>query len=79
MTVRADPWWWSRRLDVRPTPLEGDDVRKVQRILLAPVTGVYDEQTAIRVRGWQQAKGLYVDGVVGPVTAERMTSHDRSK
>lgn len=72
-TIMAAPWWWSRRLYVRQPLLTGEDVAKVQRMIGAQETGVYDEATAIRVRGWQTAKGLKVDGVVGVATAEAMT------
>jgi len=51
----------------------GDAVRAVQRQLNArtsslAVDGVFGPQTALAVRGFQQANGLLVDGIVGPDT-----------
>jgi hypothetical protein len=54
--------------------LRGEDVRSVQQALQAAgfdpgeIDGVYGQQTAAAVVAYQTAKGLTVDGVVGPVT-----------
>ena len=51
----------------------GHAVRAVQRQLNArtsslAVDGVFGPQTALAVRGFQQANGLLIDGIVGPNT-----------
>ena len=44
-------------------------VGKLQRLgLLAGGHDVYDEATAHAVRGFQQQRGLMIDGIVGPQT-----------
>jgi uncharacterized protein YgiM (DUF1202 family) len=54
--------------------LRGEDVGAVQQALQAAgfdpgeIDGVYGQQTAAAVVAYQVAKGLKVDGVVGPVT-----------
>jgi len=59
-------------------------VGKLQRLgLLTGGHDVYDEATAHAVRGFQQQRGLIVDGRVGPVTerellAARWTLGDRT-
>ena len=53
----------------------GDDVKRLQRVfartkVLGPgnVDGVFGAQTEKAVKDFQQANGLVVDGVVGPIT-----------
>lgn len=59
-------WWW------RPLSLgdAGDDVLIVQRRLSAPMTGVFDDDTAARVRGVQRMARRKQTGVVDAETAE---------
>lgn len=60
------PLWWSVDLSVGDV---GPGVGVVQRKLLLPATGVFDESTAVGVRGFQAAHGVPVTGVVDEVTA----------
>ena len=54
----------------------GDDVKRLQRVLarmmvtspFGPITGSFDAALDTAVRSFQQAEGLAVDGIVGPVT-----------
>jgi len=54
----------------------GDDVKRLQRVLARslqinldhPITGVFDQYLDTVVREIQQALGVPVDGIVGPVT-----------
>lgn len=62
------PLWWSRPLAPGDT---GRDVEVVQRKLALRVTGVFDESTAIALRGAQRALGVAETGVVDEETAER--------
>lgn len=55
----SHPAWWWRVLTVGDT---GADVSALQRMLLAPVTGVVDEDTRARVRGVQRVNGLPLSG-----------------
>lgn len=62
-----------RNLLLRSPRLHGEDVRKVQRALIAAgvrveVSGIYDARTAEAVREIQAMRGLKVDGIVGPAT-----------
>jgi peptidoglycan hydrolase-like protein with peptidoglycan-binding domain len=56
----------------------GDDVRCLQEALIAnsylsgPSTGEFDDMTDAAVREYQEASGLGVDGIVGPITAESL-------
>lgn len=54
------PSWYSRRL--RPGD-QGDDVRALQLLLRAEPTGVYDDQTAQRVRGYRTLRRMPGHGV----------------
>lgn len=58
-------------------PLQGDDVRTVQRALnaakiSAPQTGTYDGATAAAVAQFQKQSGLNVDGVVDGATRDKL-------
>lgn len=66
------PPWWHRTLRESDTPQAGVDVSKVQRIVGARESGVYDELTVARVRGWQRVNGLEPTGVVDKATARKM-------
>jgi hypothetical protein len=54
--------------------MQGDDVRTVQTALLAAgfdpkgIDGLYGKNTEKAVKAYQKAKGLKVDGIVGPKT-----------
>jgi peptidoglycan hydrolase-like protein with peptidoglycan-binding domain len=50
----------------------GDDVADVQRRIGASASGVYDAATAAAVARYQQATGLDPDGIVGPLTWDRL-------
>jgi len=47
---------------------EGELVSAVQRALKLPADGIYGPQTETAVQRFQAARGLLVDGVVGPAT-----------
>ena len=58
-------------------PLQGDDVRAVQRSLngakiAAPQSGTYDGATAAAVAQFQKQNGLNVDGVVTEATRDKL-------
>jgi hypothetical protein len=58
-------------------PMQGNDVRAVQKALTAakiaaPEDGKYGGSTAAAVARFQKAKGLNVDGVVDPATRQRL-------
>lgn len=65
-------------LRVKTPPMRGPLVERVQRALVAagfdtgPIDGEYGGQTAAAVRALQMAKGLQVDGEVGPATARAL-------
>ena len=68
--------WFHRILTVGCV---GDDVLLVQRKLRASNTsGVYDAETASRVRGVQFAEKLPVNGMVDCVTADRIGENIRA-
>jgi N-acetylmuramoyl-L-alanine amidase len=55
------------------SPLQGDDVRKVQQALTnggfsPPLNGIYDAATVAEVKKFQAAQKLDADGKVGPQT-----------
>lgn len=55
---------------------EGEDIAFIQMILqIAPATGVFDERTAQRVKGFQSANGLYPNGALTPETLEILLKH----
>lgn len=63
----STPAWWQSDMykgDTSP----GVDV--VQTRLRAIRTGIYDDQTIVRVRGYQRLFGLPVTGIVDSATAE---------
>lgn len=60
------PSWYSRDLGLGD---QGEDVRTVQFLLRVEPTGVYDEQTRAKVRGYQTLRQLHRTGRVDEVTA----------
>ncbi len=64
------PRWFTRELGLAD---EGDDVLIVQRKIDAPLTGVFDDDTAARVRGVQKKMGRKKQsGVVDAETAKTL-------
>lgn len=64
------PRWFVREIELGA---EGEDVLIVQRKVDAPMTGIYNEDTAARVRGVQKTMGRKnQSGVVDAATAERL-------
>jgi len=66
-----------RQLRPAEPPLQGDDVRAVQRSLngakiAAPQSGTYDGATAAAVAQFQKQNGLNVDGVVTEATRDKL-------
>lgn len=68
------PSWFYREFGLRDS---GSDVNVVQRRLGAPFTGVFDEETEVRVRGLQRLYGLRETGVVNAGTARRIGERAR--
>lgn len=63
----------ARILSLTVPPITGDDVRTVQRALIAAgadllVDGVFGRQTQAAVEQFQQRQGLAADGIVDPAT-----------
>lgn len=54
------PSWYTRPFGLGD---QGEDVRAVQLILRAEPTGVYDDATAQKVRGYRRLAGLPGTGV----------------
>lgn len=80
--VRAAAGEDERMLLRRRPPIRGRDVIAVQNALKAAgfplkIDGVFDAKTEKAVRGFQQAHGLKVDGIVGPATRSAMGLHHR--
>lgn len=67
--MNTTPVWWHREVAEGDT---GDDVVIIQRKLLAPLTGVVDENTTRRVRAFQRRHNLEETGIVGKKTAEKL-------
>lgn len=63
----STPAWWHEDLYMGMT---SDAVDVVQTKLRAIRTGIYDEQTIVRVRGYQRLFGLPITGIVDQSTAE---------
>jgi Putative peptidoglycan binding domain len=66
-----------RRLKPSDPPLEGEDVKNVQRALArlnfaVEQNGVYDSSTAAAVARFQKQNGMNVDGVVDPATRRQL-------
>jgi peptidoglycan hydrolase-like protein with peptidoglycan-binding domain len=73
----------SRTLLLQNPPLEGDDVAAVQQRLLdlgysqvGVVDGIFGPQTERAVIAFQQANDLDADGIVGPLTGEKLFRSD---
>jgi len=50
----------------------GEAVKHVQRVVGATQDGDFGAATERRVKAWQKQRGMFVDGVVGPVTWKAM-------
>jgi N-acetylmuramoyl-L-alanine amidase len=57
-----------RLLKVTRPMMRGDDIKKVQVRLGVPADGIYGPVTKRAVQAFQKARGLAVDGIVGPQT-----------
>jgi hypothetical protein len=69
----------ARILKLLTSLMEGEDVRKVQQILVrkellevTQVNGIYNEATKLAVEIFQRREGLAVDGQVGPQTRKAL-------
>jgi peptidoglycan hydrolase-like protein with peptidoglycan-binding domain len=62
----VSPSWYTRDLALGD---QGEDVRTVQLLLRAEPTGVYDDQTRAKVRGYQTLRQLRRTGRVDEITA----------
>ena len=51
---------------------QGEAVKHVQRVVGALQDGDFGAATERRVKAWQKSRGMFVDGVVGPVTWKAM-------
>ena len=60
------PKWFRRELYGGET---GRDVRTLQRLLMSPATGVYDDTTMAYIRGVQERGHLPMSGIVDSATA----------
>ena len=47
---------------------QGDEVKKLQKILMLPVDGIFGSQTQNAVKKFQLQNDIKVDGIVGNVT-----------
>lgn len=66
----APPWWPGRLFGLGES---GWHVRQVQDLLGLKATGIYNQDTARRVRGYQKMHaGLTVSGIVDLVTAQHL-------
>ena len=63
------PSWFAREIGYGD---EGDDVKIVQRKVDAPVTGIFDADTAARIRGVQKKMGKKQTGTVDATTATKL-------
>lgn len=63
------PSWFTRAFGIGD---QGDDVRAVQLLLRAEPTGVFDDQTAGRVRGYRRLCGLGRSSLVDVELAQRL-------
>ncbi len=69
---------YSRVLKLKSPQMYGEDVKEVQRKLnnlgynCGSVDGYFGKNTESAVRKYQKAKGLVVDGIVGPATWKRL-------
>jgi len=54
--------------------MSGEDVKKMQKAVGAPVDGVFGPGTLSFVKKWQRSNGLTPDGIVGPATQAKMFS-----
>ncbi|WP_375163209.1 N-acetylmuramoyl-L-alanine amidase [Laceyella sacchari] len=57
-----------RLLKVTRPMMRGDDIKQVQVRLGVPADGIYGPVTKRAVQAFQKARGLAVDGIVGPQT-----------
>jgi peptidoglycan hydrolase-like protein with peptidoglycan-binding domain len=62
----------ARDLQLTVPRMRGGDVQAVQRIVGANPDAEFGPDTDRRVRAWQQAHHLMVDGIVGPLTRAAM-------
>lgn len=50
----------------------GDGVKVIQEALGLKADGIFGKDTEKRVKEWQRTNGLFVDGIVGPKTIEKL-------
>lgn len=53
----------------------GDAVRRLQRVLGMPVTGLFDQATGLAVMAWQSLRGMPGSGTVDAATWDRLAVH----
>lgn len=52
--------------------MEGEDVKRIQKVLGVEADGIFGFGTAGAVKKWQRQNGLEADGIVGPKTQAKM-------
>lgn len=72
------PLWYSGKVAGKLTKGQIQwQIKRIQRMVGAPVTGLYDTKTVAKVKAWQKGHKLYVDGITGKQTWDAMVKANR--